>query len=97
VVWLYVWCCCTLNTSVCEGTCLSRAGIVHVRLPAAASKSAVLHVLCRDPYATFLAEYKRLRTHDYSSCSLAGVEGKACQGGHVSVISKGDFNATDFR
>jgi hypothetical protein len=54
-------------------------------------------VACRDPYATFLAEYKRLRTHDYSSCSLASAQGKACHGGHVSVIRKEDFNATDFR
>lgn len=53
--------------------------------------------LCRDPYATFLAEYKRLRTHDYSACSLAEVEGKACVGGHVSVINRADFNRTDFR
>ncbi|KAF6263011.1 hypothetical protein COO60DRAFT_532010 [Scenedesmus sp. NREL 46B-D3] len=43
------------------------------------------------------SEYKRLRTHDYSSCFLAGVAGQACRGGHVSVISKADFNATDFR
>ncbi|WIA38282.1 hypothetical protein OEZ86_001622 [Tetradesmus obliquus] len=51
----------------------------------------------RDPYATFLAEYKRLRSHDYGSCSLAAVPGKECSGGHVSVIKRAEFNSTDFR
>lgn len=51
----------------------------------------------RDPYATFLAEYKRLRSHDYGSCSLTAVEGQACKGGHVSVMKRSEFNASDFR
>jgi hypothetical protein len=52
----------------------------------------------RDPFATFLAEYKRLRTHDYDSCSDGLSDGsQPCKGGHVSVIRKTDFNRTDFR
>lgn len=51
----------------------------------------------RDPYSTFLAEYKRLRTHDYDACSHGLSNGQDCKGGHVSVIHTVDFNATDFR
>jgi hypothetical protein len=52
----------------------------------------------RDPYATFLAEYKRLRTHEYDSCSDGLSDGsQPCKGGHVSVIKKVDFNKPDFR
>jgi hypothetical protein len=54
-------------------------------------------VLHRDPYATFVAEYKRLKAHDYSSCSHVLAEGQECKGGHVSAMNKADFNATDFR
>ncbi|KAF8056121.1 hypothetical protein HT031_006472 [Scenedesmus sp. PABB004] len=52
----------------------------------------------RDPFATFLAEYKRLRTHDYSSCSLGlAEEGQVCHGGHVASVTRSDFDRTDFR
>lgn len=35
--------------------------------------------------------------HDYSACSHAPVEGHECTGGHVAIITKDAFNASDFR
>jgi hypothetical protein len=80
--------CCALNRGVLAYV-LSRK---HCKL-----LTQTLCMLCRDPYATFLAEYKRLRSHDYGSCSLTAVEGQACKGGHVSVMKRSEFNASDFR
>jgi hypothetical protein len=56
-----------------------------------------LLLFCRDPYATFLAEYKRILAHDYDKCSHGLADGQDCKGGHVSILRQADFDPKHFR